>query len=86
MSTPINTLTIEGYKSIRSLKDFKLNKLNILIGANGAGKSNFIGFFRLLSELVEERFQLTVSKDGGANAFLYMGPKITPKNCRKTLL
>lgn len=79
MGTPIDKLTIEGYKSIRSLKNFKLNQLNILIGANGAGKSNFISFFRLLNELVEERLQLAVSKGGGADVFLHMGPKLTEK-------
>lgn len=78
-SAAIDRLTIEGYKSIRSLKDFKLNQLNILIGANGAGKSNFISFFRLLKELAEERLQLSVSKSGGADNLLYMGPKVTEK-------
>lgn len=41
MGTPIRDITIEGFKSIRSLQAFELRPLNILIGANGAGKSNF---------------------------------------------
>ncbi|MFQ7085553.1 AAA family ATPase [Bacteroides intestinalis] len=32
---------IENYKSIRNAK-IKLNNLNVLIGSNGVGKSNFI--------------------------------------------
>lgn len=79
MGTSIDRLTIEGYKSIRSLKDFGLNQLNILIGSNGAGKTNFINFFRLLHEMVEERLQLAVSKEGGADTYLHMGPKETQK-------
>jgi predicted ATPase len=43
----LKSITLEGFKSIRALKDFTLGPLNVLIGANGAGKSNFILFFRL---------------------------------------
>ena len=76
MST-IRTLTIEGFKSIQKLENFELRPLNVLIGANGAGKSNFVGFFQLLRELIEKRLQVAVVKEGGADACLYMGPQIT---------
>jgi predicted ATPase len=77
MGEAIKKITIEGFKSIRSLKDFDLRPLNVLIGANGAGKSNFVGFFSFLRELIEQRLQLAVAKGGGADAFLYMGRKFT---------
>ncbi|MGA2073208.1 MAG: AAA family ATPase [Terriglobia bacterium] len=77
MSDTIKRITIEGFKSIRKLESFELRPLNVLIGANGAGKTNFVEFFRLLRELVEQRLQLAVGKLGGADACLYMGPKIT---------
>jgi predicted ATPase len=78
MSDTIKKLTIEGFKSIRKLEDFELRSLNVLIGANGAGKSNFVGFFRLLRELIEQRLQVAVQTiEGGADACLYMGPKVT---------
>lgn len=51
---PIRKISIRGYKSIRELDDFSLTNLNVLIGANGAGKSNFISFFRLLARLMVE--------------------------------
>jgi predicted ATPase len=74
----INKLTIRGFKSIRKLDDFPLHALNVLIGANGAGKSNFVGFFRLLREMIEQRLQVAVATtEGGADACLYLGPKIT---------
>jgi len=79
MGDTINKLTIEGFKSIRKLEDFELRPLNVLIGANGAGKSNFVGFFRLLRELIEQRLQLALQKEGGADACLYLGPKITQR-------
>jgi predicted ATPase len=77
MSDTITKITIEGFKSIRKLEDFELRPLNVLIGANGAGKSNFVEFFRLLRELIEQRLQLAVATAGGADAYLYLGPKVT---------
>lgn len=69
----VRSLTVTGYKSIRELREFSLNQLNVLIGANGAGKSNFIGLFRLLGEIVEERLQLFVQTQGGPDAMLHGG-------------
>ena len=75
----IDRITIKGFKSIRKLEDFPLRPLNVLIGANGAGKSNFIGFFRLLRDMIEQRLQLALqATEGGADGCLYLGPKITP--------
>lgn len=73
----IKNISIEGYKSIRKLDGLEFRSLNVLIGANGAGKSNFISFFRLLREMVEQRLQLAVGIGGGADAFLFMGQKVT---------
>lgn len=80
MSETIKKLTIEGFKSIRKLEDFELRPLNVLIGPNGAGKSNFVGFFRLLRELIEQRLQIALQTlEGGADACLFMGPKVTQR-------
>lgn len=73
----VRSLTVTGYKSIRELKEFKLNALNVLIGANGAGKSNFINLFRLLNEMYEQQLQLYVQKQGGPDALLHFGRTIT---------
>jgi predicted ATPase len=77
MGQALQKLTIEGFKSIRKLEDFELRPLNVLIGANGAGKSNFIGFFRLLRELIEQHLRVAVETAGGADALLHLGPKVT---------
>ncbi len=79
MSQSINRITLKGYKSIRSLEEFELNGINVLIGANGSGKSNFVSFFHLLRELVEGRLENAVNKAGGADTQLYLGPKVTEK-------
>jgi len=67
-----------GFRSIREV-DLEIRDLNVLIGANGSGKSNFIKLFRFLNDLVEERLQVAVATAGGANALLHFGRKTTPK-------
>ena len=74
---PINLLTIKGFKSILNLDQFELRDLNILIGANGSGKSNFISFFNMLGELVEGRLQLWTSLQGSADRLVSFGVKET---------
>ncbi len=74
----IKRFSVSGYKSIRELKDFELKPLNILIGANGAGKSNFIRFFGFLRAVVEKRLKShIVIEEGNADAILHFGQKTT---------
>lgn len=79
---PLNRITLSGYKSIRELKPFRLGSgLNVLIGANGSGKSNFIRFFELLGHMFDPNkgLQNYVSTRGRADAFLFRGMKVTPE-------
>ncbi len=73
----LSELTIQGYKSIQDLKNFELGNLNILLGANGAGKSNFISVFKLLANMYEQNLQLHIQKSGGADTLLHYGRKKT---------
>ncbi|CAN5836000.1 AAA family ATPase [soil metagenome] len=75
----VNSLSVTGYKSIRELRDFSLNNLNVLIGANGAGKSNFINLFRMLAEMVDEQLQVYVQRQGGPDALLHFGRETTDR-------
>src|SRR5262252_1198706 len=77
MPRSLNTITIQGFKSIQNLTDFKLDKLNLMVGANGAGKSNFVSFFRLLRAMAEEGLASFVLENGKADAFLFNGSKET---------
>lgn len=81
MSTknPIDRLTIKGFKSIQSLDEFGLNRLNVLIGPNGVGKSNFVSYFRMLGELVEGRLQSWTRNQGTADRIVSYGVKETNK-------
>ncbi len=73
-SDQLSRIVIDGYKSIAHC-DLKMGSLNVLIGANGAGKSNFIGFFRLIVTLLDHRLQSLVGKAGGPDALLHFGRK-----------
>lgn len=75
----LDKLSIRGFKSIEKLEDFGLQSLNVLIGANGAGKSNFVDFFRLLRAMVEQRFQAYVAANGPADGYFYNGVSYTKK-------
>ncbi|MGI4873054.1 MAG: AAA family ATPase [Janthinobacterium lividum] len=69
-------LRVKGFRSIADL-DIAIRPLNVLIGANGAGKSNFINLFRFVREIVDERLQLYTGLRGGADRILHYGRKTT---------
>jgi predicted ATPase len=70
----ITRIEIENFKSIKSI-NIELKELNILIGANGAGKSNFINFFELLNNIYNQNLISYTSSKGGADNLLYYGAK-----------
>lgn len=76
MAQQLRSIEIKGYKSIAD-QHLPIGPINVLIGANGAGKSNFIGVFRLLRQIVEQRLQNTVREVGGAERWLHLGSKST---------
>ncbi|MCS6795266.1 MAG: AAA family ATPase [Raineya sp.] len=67
---------IEGYKSIRTQK-IEIRPINLLIGANGAGKSNFLSFFEFAKHIVNENLQKYIALNGGVEKILHKGTKIT---------
>lgn len=70
----ITHLTIKGFRSIRSMERFELKKFNVLIGANGAGKSNILDFFRMLNFAFNSpsgSLQYFIARYGGASSLLY---------------
>ena len=71
----LQNIKIEGYKSIKTL-DLKLSPINILIGSNGVGKTNFISFFKLVNNIYEQRLQQYSLKSGVDN-LLHYGRKNT---------
>ena len=76
MGHSLDNLTIKGFKSIRELENFGLRRLNVIIGANGSGKSNLVDFFRMISAMMKiDGLKEFIA--GNADAYLYGGPKQT---------
>lgn len=69
-------IEISGYKSIKSER-IDLSPINILIGANGSGKSNFISFFDFLNRLYNKNLNEYIALTGGENKILHKGQKLT---------
>lgn len=75
----ISAITIRGFRSIAAIENLKLGPINVVIGANGSGKSNFVGVFFFLAETFEKSdwFSERVSVAGGADRILHFGSKRT---------
>ncbi len=74
----LNGIIIEGFKSIAFIEQ-TLRPLNVLIGANGSGKSNFIDAISLLRSTSKGHLQRYTSQAGGADRILHFGSKMTRK-------
>lgn len=70
----ISKIEIENFKSIKKI-NIALNKINILIGANGSGKSNFINYFNLLKNIYNQNLAGYLVKEGDADNILHYGLK-----------
>lgn len=76
-STALDYVTVKGFKSIASIEKLELKPVNVLIGSNGSGKSNFIGVFAFLHAVREGRLRDYTINAGGAEKVLYFGSKVT---------
>ncbi|HET6879146.1 MAG TPA: AAA family ATPase [Pirellulales bacterium] len=72
----LKRIRIAGWKSIKD-QAIDLQPLNVVIGANGAGKSNLLSFFQLLRAVSLNDVARLVARAGGASAVLHHGPKTT---------
>ena len=77
MMAALRKITLSGFKSIENL-ELELRPVNLLIGANGAGKSNLVSFFTMLNEMRGGHLQAFIGREGGAHSLLHYGPKNTP--------
>ncbi|MFI3296904.1 MAG: AAA family ATPase [bacterium] len=72
----INNIKIRGYKSIQDM-DLDLCTINILIGANGSGKTNLLSFFEFLQNIYLQNLKEYVALRGNTDRFLFNGRKVT---------
>lgn len=73
----IDYISVRGFKSISVIEKLYLGPINIIIGANGSGKSNFLGVFSFLHAIREGRLNNYVREAGGAENILHFGSKTT---------
>jgi predicted ATPase len=74
----LDFITVKGFKSISYLR-CDLRQINVLIGANGSGKSNFLSVFEFLRETGKGPAELRqyVGRAGGAEQLLHFGSKVS---------
>ena len=76
----IEYLRIRGFRSLADVEFQPVAGANVLIGANGSGKSNFVHFFNMLSWMLKSRrLAEFVSREGGADDQLHGGNDTTPR-------
>jgi len=74
----LTRVKLSGFKSIREM-DLELRPLNVLIGANGSGKSNLISYLKMHNFAMTGGLQRFIGTSGGADALLHYGAKTTPQ-------
>lgn len=74
MPYKLSEVSIEGFTSVRS-STLTLGDVTVLVGANGAGKSNVVGVLELLGRMADSELGLAVGLRGGAQALQYVGPR-----------
>ena len=75
----IEHISVEGFKSIKRLDKLALRPINVLIGANGSGKSNLIGVFAFLQAIHAGKLHDYVLRARGASRVLHFGTTETDR-------
>tara|TARA_Y100000815_G_scaffold14654_1_gene12737 strand:+ start:21022 stop:22380 length:1359 start_codon:yes stop_codon:yes gene_type:complete len=70
----IITLAVSGYRSIRDLV-LPLDRLTVITGANGSGKSSLYRSIRLLAEVAQGGVIGALAREGGLQSTLWAGPE-----------
>src|ERR1700730_16496146 len=75
----LKRIRVVGWKSIKN-ETVDLTPLTVVIGANGAGKSNLLSLFKLLNAMFANTpgFRNYVGLSGFADSLLHYGSKQTP--------
>lgn len=70
----LKTIHIENYRSIKKIS-LKLDKINVILGSNGTGKSNLYKAISLLSGAVSGQLSPMLSDEGGIENVMWSGEK-----------
>jgi predicted ATPase len=78
----LTMLAVEGYRSLRRLI-LPLEQLNVVVGANGTGKSSLYRAIRLLAEAARNGAVAALAREGGLPSTLWAGPEVIGKAVRE---
>ena len=81
----ILTLAVSGYRSIRNLV-LPLERLNVITGGNGTGKSSLYRALRLLADVAQGRAIGSLALEGGLQSTLWAGPEFVSRPVKRTYL
>lgn len=78
----ITRLAVSGYRSLRDVR-LSLGPLNVVTGANGAGKSSLYRALRLLAEIAQGRVIQSLAGEGGLQSTLWAGPETLSRSMKR---
>lgn len=77
----LTTIAISNYRSVRNLV-VPLQRLNVVTGANGSGKSSLYRALRLLGDTAQGRVVSSLAREGGLPSTLWAGPEKISRSMR----
>src|SRR5882724_4507713 len=75
----LTTLAVSNYRSLRTLP---MQRLNVITGANGSGKSNVYRALRLVADTAQGRVVWSLAREG-LQSTLWAGPEVTSRAVRR---
>lgn len=78
----VKTLAIANYRSLHRLV-LPLERLNVVTGANGSGKSNVYRALRLLAAAAHGGAIAALAAEGGLQSVLWAGPEVISRRMRR---
>ncbi|MEM9797214.1 MAG: AAA family ATPase [Pseudomonadota bacterium] len=76
------TLAVSGYRSLRDLV-LPLDRLTVITGANGSGKSSLYRALRLLADVAQGDAIASLATEGGLDSTLWAGPETISRGMRR---
>src|SRR5499433_3865394 len=78
----LTAVAISNYRSLRNIV-VPLQKLNVVTGANGSGKSSLYRALRLLGDTAQGRAVSSLAREGGLPSTLWAGPEKISRAMRR---